>query len=1116
MPSKTIEEKYKKHEHREHILKRPDSVIGSIEKDKSEVYCVNKDGNIEREIVITSPGLYKIFDELVVNTYDFKQRMLETPKAHQVTEIKVDIDKEKNEITVYNNGEGIDIALHKEHGIYVPELIFGQLLTSTNYDDDEERTVGGKNGYGAKATNIFSTKFIVETVDFQRSLKYKQIFRDNMSVIEKPKIKEYVKNPYTKITFYPDLEKFGMQELEDDMIKLMERRVYDLAACVGKNTSVYLNGKKIAINSFEKYINMYIGTKKETKRAYELVNDRWEVCVCVSPDDKPEQVSFVNSINTLKGGKHVDMIANQIAKRIIKNLESKKKTSTLKASHIKDNLWIFVKAIIVNPSFDTQTKETLTTPSSKFGSVCELSDNFIKDVCKTDILEKAQMLNNYKSKSVLSKTDGKKKNKISGIPKLDDAKYAGTVKSKNCTLILTEGDSAKALAIAGLSVVGRDYFGVFPLKGKLLNVRDASDSQKQNNLEINNLKKIIGLQQYETGTNKPKKYENIETLRYGHVLLLCDADVDGYHIMGLVMNFFATYWPSLLKIPDFIQTLATPIVKIKKGKKEKQFYTLSDYENWKDDEKDSEKWKTKYYKGLGTSTSVEAREYFTDYKNKVQNYYRDSKKDDNALSLAFDKKRANDRKKWLKTYDKNNIISPTKKDVKYEDFVDNVLIHFSIASNVRAIPSICDGLKPSQRKIIYSVMKKNLKDEMKVSQLAGYISEQSDYHHGEASLYSTIVGMAQNYVGSNNINLLEPRGQFGTRAENGKNSASPRYINTMMSKMLQLLFKIEDNVLLNYLDSDGVQIEPEWYVPVLPLVLINGCEGIGTGYSTNIPKYNPLDIIEQIYTLMDNKESVLLNPWYRGFNGDISKIDNSFTSSGKYKVLKKDVVEITELPVCGKSINDYKAFLEKEIAKDNPVLKSYDDENYEHSVKFILHFHPGKLKIKNFEKDFKINVNISTSNMTLHDRNGNVKKYSNTNEILKEFYDIRLEYYIKRRKVLKKKLKEELQDISEKVRFIWKVVKEELLIFNKSDEIINEQLVNFEFKMKNDSYDYLISMPLRSLTEKKIKELEKIKDKKENEYKLLKNKTPIELWKDDIEEFKKGYVSFLKDFEDIS
>lgn len=1125
---KTIEETYQKKTHKEQILLRPDSYIGDNEKSDNEIWCLGEEKTMIKKVLSYAPGLYKIFDEILVNSCDNNERLklLKNDKTiEQMTELKVKINKEKNEISVYNDGKGIEIVLHKEHNVYVPELIFGHLLTSSNYDDDEEKTTGGRNGYGAKLTNIFSEKFVVETANADLEKKYKQVFKDNMSVIKKPKIEKYKGKSYTKITFTPDLEKFEMKELEDDIITLMEKRVYDLTACC-PDISIYLNGKKLAINSFEKYVNLYIGSDKKTiPRAYEKVNDRWEICVCLSPDDKMEQVSFVNSINTLRGGKHVDMIANQIAKKMIIKTEKKGKKgkkgkkedtkSLIKPANIKDNLWIFLNSTIINPSFDSQTKETLKTQVSKFGSVCDLSDKFINAVCKTGVLEKAQMLSNYKSKSSLSKADGKKTNRIFGIPKLDDANWAGTKKSSQCTLILTEGDSAKALAIAGLSVVGRDKFGVYPLKGKLLNVRGATVKQEQNTKEINELKKILGLQRFEAGTNKPKVYKDLSELRYGHVLFFCDADADGSHIKGLGINIFHYYWPSLSQFPEFLQCFTTPIIKAKKGKKEFEFNTLVKYNDWKLENNDGIGWNIKYYKGLATSSAKEAKEYFKDYESKVISYCRNSKADDTAIELAFNDKKANARKQWIADYDEDDIIDEEKRTISYKTFVDKELRIFSVASNVRSIPSLCDGLKPSHRKIIFSVFKRNLKNDIKVSQLAGYISEQSAYHHGEASLQSTILGLAQNFVGSNNINLLYPSGQFGTRLGGGKDGGAARYIFTRMSSILPLLFKKEDEPLLNFLSEEGQSIEPEWYLPILPLILINGSSGIGTGYSTLIPQHNPLDIIDKIYSLMEDEkeekdfDNSILTPWYNGFTGEILK-DNKgkFRTEGIFKIIKKDIVEISELPI-GSWTNDYiHNTLEKKISDNKPMLKNYVNNGTDVSVKLTLHFNKNCLEMDNFKSDFGMcdTKNTCMTNLTLFDKNGKIKKYKNTNEILKEFYEVRLKYYVLRRKYLKKKLKEELQEISEKVRFIWAVVKEEIVVFNKSDDDINSQLETLKFKQKDDSYDYLIGMPLRSLTEKKIKELEKQKDKKTGEYKIIKKSTPKGLWKDDIKAFKAEYI----------
>lgn len=742
MVNKTIEQKYKKMTQIEHVLELPDTYIGSIDKTEVELYVFNEKNNkMEKKVLQSIPGLYKIFDEILVNAFDQYIRVKMSNSLNKISQIKVNIDIQTNTISIYNDGDGIEVELHKEHNVYVPELIFGYLLTSANYDKNEEKITGGKNGYGAKLANIYSNEFTIETVDSNSKKKYVQTWNNNMSIRNKPVITNCKAKSYTKVSFKPDLKRFGLKKLTNDIVDIMKKRVYDMTACTDSSVSVYLNNTKLSCKEFEKYVNYFIGTKTEKNRVFEKVNDRWEIVVTTSEDDKLEHTSFVNGIYTYKGGKHVDYIANQIAKKLqtlVSTKGFKKKKILLKQNYIKDNIWVFVKSTIVNPSFDSQTKEYLTTTSSKFGSKCDISDKFIEQLTKIGIIEKAMKLSEFKDSSLLSKTDGKKKSFLKGIPKLDDANWAGTVKSSQCTLILTEGDSAKAFAISGLSVLGRDKYGVFPLRGKLLNVRDCSDKKVADNAEINNIKKILGLQQFSNGTKNKKEYLNTNELRYGSIMILTDQDVDGSHIKGLFINFIHTYWPSLTKIPGFIVSLATPIVKARQKKEVKSFYTLTEFENW---EKivDIKKWNIKYYKGLGTSTSDEARDCFTSVDNKKIKYVyqlnsnKDAQLCNEKIELAFLKCNSDNRKEWLKKYDRSKIIEQTNKNVLYSDFIDKDFIHFSNYDNERSIPSICDGLKPSQRKVLYSVFKRNLKKEIKVAQLAGYVSEQSCYHHGETS-----------------------------------------------------------------------------------------------------------------------------------------------------------------------------------------------------------------------------------------------------------------------------------------------------------------------------------------------------------------------------------------------
>jgi len=343
------------------------------------------------------------------------------------------------------------------------------------------------------------------------------------------------------------------------MIKIIEKRAYDLAGCTDNSVKVSLNGEVIKCNNFEKYIDYYIGTKSDTPRAYERVGNRWDICACLNPNFTFEQVSFVNGIYTYQGGKHVDYITNQITKNLCELIKKKKKL-TIKPNYIKENIMIFINSTIDNPSFNSQTKECLNTNVSKFGSKCEISNKFLDNLSKCGIIERAIDLSSLKDISNQKKTDGKKSNRIKGIPKLDDANWAGTSKSKECTLILTEGDSAKAMAMAGLSIVGRDRYGVFPLKGKILNVRDSKNIKKlQENTEICNIKKILGLK---TG----QIYKDVSELRYGKVMLLTDQDEDGSHIKDFYLICFKHFGHHYFNILDFLIVCLHLLLKLKKEK----------------------------------------------------------------------------------------------------------------------------------------------------------------------------------------------------------------------------------------------------------------------------------------------------------------------------------------------------------------------------------------------------------------------------------------------------------------------------------------------------------------------------------------------------------------------
>jgi len=1057
--TRPVEKIYQKKTQLEHILLRPDTYIGSVEMQLEKLWIFDSDrGCLDLREINFVPGLYKIFDEILVNAADNYQR------DKKMSYIKVTIDQKNNRISIRNNGKGIPVQIHKEYGIYIPELIFGNLLTSSNYDDNAKKVVGGRNGFGAKLTNIFSNIFTVETADSEMKKYYKQVFKNNMTVKSSPEISNYSKEDFTEITFEPDLKQFKMKQLDNDIVSLMKKRVYDMAGITNRKVKVYLNDEQIQVENFFDYVDMYISTSStaeevEKAKVTERPHERWEIAVSLS-EGQFQQVSYVNAISTSKGGTHVAYVTDMITTYVLEAIKKKNKKLTIKPHQIKQHLWVFVNCLIDNPTFDSQTKETMTLKASSFGSSIELSEKFFKEVLKTGIVDHCLSYAKIREELKVNKqlnAGVKKTGRLLGIPKLEDANKAGTRSSDDCVLILTEGDSAKSLALAGMEIVGRDYYGVFPLKGKLLNVREASSNNILKNNEIQNIMKIIGL-------NTTKVYEDLKSLRYGSIMIMTDQDHDGSHIKGLIINFIHHFWPSLIKLNGFLKEFITPIIKATNGKTVKSFYTIPEYKIWIESlgAQGTKNWKIKYYKGLGTSTDKEAQEYFNEIeRNRIEFNYEDNK-DDFFIDLAFNKKKAEDRKNWLANYDPQEHFHETNySKITYKDFINKEFILFSMSDNHRSIPSICDGLKPSERKILYGCFKRKLKEEIKVAQLVGYVAEHSAYHHGEQSLAGTIIAMAQNYVGSNNINLLTPLGQYGTRNQGGKDHASPRYIFTNLSKTTRHLYNPNDDQLMNYIIEEGQKIEPHYYLPIIPMILVNGAEGIGTGWSTNIPCFNPREICQNLKQKITKGKFSEMKPWYKGFQGKIEKNEKilekiSYSVIGEWEWIDDKTLKITEIPIkfwtknfkenleklmgisTSKTSKDKKGEKKKKKEEDDdddeknklePILSDFKEYHTINRVHFEVIFIEEYAEIYREDEDmlikkFKLQSVINLTNMVLFDAEGKLRKYSSVEEILEEFYVLRLEFYHRRKAYLIQILKRDLEILENKVRFILAVTSE--------------------------------------------------------------------------------------------
>lgn len=1085
-----------------------------METTQSETYVYDEGTSriVEKEIDLV-PGLYKLIDEGCVNCRDHAVRCAEEcddgePGASRVTQIRVDVDG--GLVTMYNDGTGIDVEKHPEHGVWIPELIFGHLRTSTNYDKSKKRIVGGKNGFGFKLVLIWSKWGRVETVDSKRKLKFEQEYENNLDIIGEPKVTKCTRKSYTEVKFRPDFERMGLSGFTPDMLSLIHRRVLDLGAVTAKTVKVSFNGNVTPVKQLSQYVDMYLGGKGDAPRVHESPNGRWEYLIGIAPKQEFTQISFVNGIFTGKGGRHVDYIVNQITRKAAAAILKKRKV-VVKPAAIKEQLIVFLRCDIDNPSFDSQTKDHMTTSVAKFGSTCEVSDKLVDKLCSMGVADAACAIADVKAAKAVKKTESGQRRSIRGIPKLIDANVAGTKRSGECVLLLCEGDSAKAGIVSGLSKTDRDIIGVYPLKGKLFNARGETATKVAGNKEIYEIKQILGLEAGESYDQDSIKSK----LRYGKVWFMTDQDLDGSHIKGLVVNLFDSHWPTLSALPGFLGFMHTPILKARKGSSTECFYTEQEYTEWKNRTPDADKWQVKYYKGLGTSTGAEFKEYFRD--RRVVNFRCEGDQCRAAVDMVFNKKRSADRKEWLGAYDSTCHLDSTADSVSYAEFVNKELIHFSKHDCERSIPNVMDGLKTSLRKILFTCFKRNLTKEIKVAQLSGSVSEMSAYHHGEASLNGGIVHMAQDFVGSNNLNLLMPNGQFGTRLEGGADSASERYIFTQLSPLARKAFPEADDCVLDYLVDDGKTVEPRFYAPVVPMVLVNGTRGIGTGFSTFIPQFNPIDVVKVVRSLVSNgKCDTELVPWYRGFRGDVvPKGAGKYEIIGKWDRLTVTQLRIWELPV-GFWTSAFKEHIECLMSeKDDPIVRDIKDNSTEKLVDFLITFRAGYLESAahtDVVALLKLSTTVSLNNMHLFDADERLRKYATPMEIAEYFVEQRGRIYDARYASVSRTLTEKAAALTDRAKFIRMVVSGDLELRGVPKQDLENTMAEHGFRKESDSYKHLTNLPLHSLTLEESQRLEREQEKCLQELEQWEQLTPTDLWIADLDALQHEYELNLQGY----
>lgn len=1107
---------------REHVLARPDTYLGNFVCDDYKVAIVKGD-KITSEVVRYNPAFERAVIEVGSNCVDNVWRSSQF--GVRCTAIRFEYSADGS-LSFWNDGLTIPVKqsdLPSVKGMYNPSIVFGVYMSSTNYDDKEKRRSSGRNGYGSKIANTMAKRFTVETQDEKLGLYFSQTWSENMSVVGKASVVAKAGKGFTKVTWLPDYERFKMSGLTEPVIGLLKKYLYDIAMLT--KVPVYCNGFLVPVKSLVDYAQSFLSTP--TEEILHIQNENSEVVIMPS---RPQMtVAFTNGIPNPDGGVHVDVWSRAIFSPLTAKLNPEEGPK-LTMAEVRSHFAIFVSCSLDNPSFTSQEKSKLTAPKPETTFKVAQLNKMMKWGVITRIKE---LLESKQLRAQKKKLEGTRKAHPS-VKKLEDANLAGTSESHNCILIYCEGDSAKTFAVAGIErgvgegetlKQGRDYFGILPCGGKILNVRNADAEKIGDNEGIQMLIQSLGL---EIGMDYTID-SNYRRLRYGSLMIITDADDDGIHIEGLCHNFFHTLFPSLMKRnPPFITSMKTPLVRVTlKGGEEKKFYRQQAFKEFQSTSSHLFKGKPRHFKGLGTNEDAEIIDCFG---QRIIHYVDDDQVDEKMVK-AFGKKQTNARKEWITSFDPDGVLVLEDDEAinvqsTCSDFVETELVVFSIANCARSLPHLMDGLKESQRKILYTLLKQKLtfdKPSKKVYRLSGEVGSMTEYVHGEQCLWDTITGMAWDFVGSNNVPLLVPAGQFGSRLAMGKDAANARYIFTRQQEIVPYIFRPEDLPIMDYIQGEDMLIEPGYYAPVVPLILINGVRGgIGTGFSSRVPAHNPMDILMCLRVwIRDNLESldttgdIILSdlpeiaPWYQGFTGTIEKVKDKYMSSGVIKKPNDTTSEITELPI-GLSTDKFRAKLV--ALREAGKIIDFKDYCSKTRVHFVVIENPEGFTCT--VKNLGLTSPLPTTNMVAFNPEGKIHRYTTVDEIIYDFAQTRLKWYAKRKDYLLADLKESLTTSTAKRRFVEEVINGTIVVYRKKRAEIINSLEEGKYPLHEGKYEYLLKMPIDSFTEDMIHKLDGVIDKLNAEVKTTEETTTRQMWSKELDEFEEAYKRYQKRWAD--
>lgn len=1159
----SVQDQYEKLSDIEHILKRPGYMLGSVVLEEKNIPIMDFSSKTEFSInernVFYIEGLERVYLEILSNAADNARRS----KDMKIPVGRIEVTVTKNTISIFNEGKPIPTEWHQKHNMWIPEMIFFNLRAGSNFNDASQSCFGGQFGLGAKLSGIFATNFKLEIANQNDGIFYSQTMKNNFSDLEKATRIPLPKGQtsYTRITWQPDFKRFycpataenvhvdrlseideitgkrtqlkaepltsnplhcrkcwehnnGIanysKEKEDkgvfnkEFVGIMAKLALDFAFnCSAPVTFTYdpeANGNPSFIRTFE------INTIFDLAKAYmpEVVTIKSKPIMYESPMgdtrviifDTPyngRAISFVNGIPTRQGGVHVNAWITGISSRLKAQLEQDSNCK-ITANDIKKHITIFLAVYVSNPVFSSQTKELLKSPVPKI----QIREDDLKTFGSWGAVDAIKSLISNRDKSKIAKaTDGKKR-KFIAIPHAEDAEWAGTDDSDKCTAYLVEGLSALPFWQSSLIYIknARKTQGCYPMRGKVLNTRKADVSTLINNKVINEIKEFIGLeekQDYSTPQGRKK-------LRYGTIVILTDADVDGIHIKGLLLNYFSRF-KGLIE-SGCVVALLTPVITLTKGQSKLLMYSVSEYEKWRAVEPNHSKWKPEYFKGLGSATKDMIKDAFT---TPVKQIFQCTADDKDVLELAFGKTNTNVRKDLyrllidLKPVDRKN----SQQISNVEDMIYEELILFAMTANRRAIPRMTDGFKDSYGKVLYAASKESYTSWEGVEEFQGTVKKVTKYRHGPESLKGVIVGMAQAFPRSNNVPFLEGQGNFGSRGGLGSDASAPRYIHCRPSQVIEFMFRKEDQPLLIPEYEDGKQTGYKYYLPILPTHLLNYCPGIGWGWSSSALQYNPLDLIEWIrYFIQHIKDGKPVSkfkpprifPWWRGYKGIVYRKTSGKLMNRGFFCEEGAHVMVTELPI-SISGEKYKEFL-TDLVNDGKLTAFYPTGVDPNKPEFKLE---GLAETHINIKELGLERSLPESGMTFLDENDVPQNYIHGfNEVMACWCKFRYNKYVERKKIYTLKLEEDLRLVQLKLNFVEDIIAEppRLVISNRTKE---EYIPYMEAKGYPQTF---LKMSLSSTTKEKADKLRNEAKELQKEVLRYKNSLVGNLWLQDLKELK--------------